>query len=153
MHTEAWRDLLETMETAIAFAEANDLDLGIEPELANVVVSAARPTRLISELGSDVSRSFSTQPTSSRPRRSPSSGTSLPRPSIFSPTGSSWLMPRIAPSDGAFAAAGKGVLDYPHYMGASGGSASTAPLITHGLDASEARVVGLVPAPDSGQSA
>ena len=40
------------METAIAAAEANDVYLGIEPELANVVSSAEAARRLIDEMES-----------------------------------------------------------------------------------------------------
>ena len=47
-------------------------------------------------------------------------------------------MPRTAPPNGDFVAAGKGVLDYPHYLAACAAPASTAPLVTHGLTAAEA---------------
>ena len=49
---EAWRDLLDSMTTAIGIADRYDVDLGIEPELGNVVNSAAKARRLIDELGS-----------------------------------------------------------------------------------------------------
>ena len=49
---EAWRDLTASMETAIAAAEASDVYLGIEPELANVVSSAEAARRLIDEMKS-----------------------------------------------------------------------------------------------------
>jgi sugar phosphate isomerase/epimerase len=38
---EAWRDLMAEMQRAVALAETHAVDLGIEPELANVVNSAA----------------------------------------------------------------------------------------------------------------
>ena len=40
----AWRDLRTEMEAAVAIAERFDIELGIEPELANVVSSAAGRT-------------------------------------------------------------------------------------------------------------
>ena len=43
---EAWRDLLASMDVALAVAEDYDLHLGIEPELANVVDSASRARRM-----------------------------------------------------------------------------------------------------------
>ena len=46
---EAWRDLTASMATAINAAESAGVDLGIEPELANVVSSAAAARRLIDE--------------------------------------------------------------------------------------------------------
>ena len=39
---EAWRDLLAEMRRRVAIADRHDVDLGIEPELANVVDSAAK---------------------------------------------------------------------------------------------------------------
>ena len=48
----AWRDLLQSMETAIAIADRYQIELGIEPELANVVNSAQRARELIDQLGS-----------------------------------------------------------------------------------------------------
>ena len=122
----AWRDLLASMETAIAFAEANDLDLGIEPELANVVSSATQARRLISEIGSkrikimlDAANLFETVPIAEQ-RDIVAQAVDLLADRII------MAHAKDRAVDGAFVAAGKGVLDYPHYIGASGGSASTA---------------------------
>lgn len=41
-------------------------------------------------------------------------------------------------ANGSFATAGKGVLDYPHYLARLKAIGFTGSLITHGLDASEA---------------
>jgi sugar phosphate isomerase/epimerase len=41
-------------------------------------------------------------------------------------------------SDGAFVAAGKGMLDYPHFLGQLRKSGFAGPLVTHGLTAAEA---------------
>ncbi len=49
----AWRDLCAAMAEAVAIAEAYDVVLGIEPELANVVSSAASARRLFEEMRSD----------------------------------------------------------------------------------------------------
>ena len=49
---DAWLDLVKSMETAAHIAESYDVDLGIEPELANVVNSAEKARRLIDEIGS-----------------------------------------------------------------------------------------------------
>ncbi len=48
----AWADLLTEMAKAAALAEQYAVDLGIEPEHANVVSSAARAARLLAELPS-----------------------------------------------------------------------------------------------------
>ena len=48
----AWSDLLHSIETALGVAEARHVTLGIEPELANVVSSAAKARRLLDNFGS-----------------------------------------------------------------------------------------------------
>lgn len=49
---DAWRDLLAEMEKAVAIADRFDVELGIEPELANVVSSAPAAARLFAEIAS-----------------------------------------------------------------------------------------------------
>jgi sugar phosphate isomerase/epimerase len=49
---EAWRDLLATMERAVAIAAAHDVTLAFEPEVANVIDSARKGRRLLDELRS-----------------------------------------------------------------------------------------------------
>jgi sugar phosphate isomerase/epimerase len=49
---EAWRDLRQSMEQALAIAEEADVTLAIEPETANVVDSAAKARRLLDEMAS-----------------------------------------------------------------------------------------------------
>src|SRR5690606_8726223 len=50
---EAWADLIAEMEKAVALAETVGVDLGIEPEQANVVTSAEDGRRLVAALGSE----------------------------------------------------------------------------------------------------
>lgn len=49
---DAWRDLRTTMERAVEIAEQNQVTLAIEPEVSNIVDSAAKAKRLIDEMGS-----------------------------------------------------------------------------------------------------
>ena len=140
---EAWRDLLAAMETVIAYTEANDIDLGIEPELANVVSSAELARRLIDETQSkririvfDAANLFET--------------VTLTEQRDIVDRAVDLLGDRIAiahakdrTADGGFVAAGKGVLDYPHYIGALRRAGFAGPVIAHGLDAHEARDVGI----------
>ena len=49
---EAWRDLLESLTQALGVAESCGVTLGLEPEVANVISSAARARRLLDELRS-----------------------------------------------------------------------------------------------------
>jgi sugar phosphate isomerase/epimerase len=50
---EAWVDLLRSMESAARIAEAAGVTLAFEPEVSNVVDTAARARRLMDEIGSD----------------------------------------------------------------------------------------------------
>ncbi|GGD98425.1 epimerase [Aureimonas endophytica] len=135
---DAWRDLLAAMETALAIAERHDVDLGIEPELANVIDSAAKARRLIDELGSprvkivlDPANLFEVAP--------------LPEQRRLVAEAADLLADRIAMGhakdrtpDGGFTTAGQGVLDYPHYLGCLKAAGFDGPLVTHGLSAAEA---------------
>ncbi|MBB3647654.1 sugar phosphate isomerase/epimerase [Rhizobium sp. BK619] len=134
----AWRDLLEAMEAAIAIAERYDVDLGIEPELANVVNSAEKAHRLIAALKSprvkivlDPANLFEVA-TLEEQRRIVSSAIDLLADRIV------MAHAKDRNPDGSFATAGKGVLDYPHYLGRLKAIGFGGSLVTHGLSASEA---------------
>jgi len=49
---EAWRDLLDSMAQALAIADAEDVTLAFEPEVANAIDSAAKGRRLLDEMRS-----------------------------------------------------------------------------------------------------
>ncbi|HET7717878.1 MAG TPA: sugar phosphate isomerase/epimerase [Bauldia sp.] len=139
---EAWCDLVASMAKAVSAADASDVYLGIEPELANVVSSATAARRLIDELASprlriviDAANLFET-------------GTVAEQRNIVS-RAVDLLADRIVmahakdrAADGAFVAAGKGVLDYPHYLATLRRAGFDGPLVTHGLTAGEAPEVG-----------
>ncbi len=129
------------METVIAHAEANDIDLGIEPELANVVSSAALARRLIDELGSkrvkivfDAANLFETAPRAEQ-KDIVSRAISLLADRIII------AHAKDRAADGTFVAAGKGMLDYASYIGALRRIGFDGPVIAHGLEAHEARDV------------
>lgn len=48
----AWKEMLESMETALALTEGHDVHLGVEPEPGNVVRGAREARRLLDELRS-----------------------------------------------------------------------------------------------------
>ena len=141
---EAWRDLLEAMETAVGIAERHDVDLGIEPELANVVNSAENARRLIDEMASprikvvlDPANLFEVA--------------SLEEQRAIVSAAIDLLADRIVMAhakdrnpDGSFTTAGKGVIDYPHYLASLRAAGFQGSLVTHGLTASEASDVALV---------
>ncbi len=135
---EAWRDLRAAMDEALRVAEHHDIDLGIEPELANVVDSAVKARRLIDEVGSprlkivfDAANLFEAEP--------------LDRQRDIVAAAIDLLGDRIAmahakdrTASGGFSAAGQGVLDYPHYLRRLARAGFDGPLVTHGLTAAEA---------------
>lgn len=135
---EAWRDLLGAMETAIGIADRYGVELGIEPETANVVNSAAKARRLIDELQSprlsivfDPANLFEVE-TPEEQRTIVSSAIDLLADRI------TMAHAKDRARDGSFATAGKGVLDYRHYLRKLEAVGFKGSLITHGLSANEA---------------
>lgn len=138
----AWKDLLASMEVALEIADRMDLYLGVEPELANVVNSAEQAKRLIDELHSprlkiifDPANLFETGP--------------LAQQRLIVSRALEILAPHLAMAhakdrnpDGSFATAGKGVLDYAHFLKELHSSGFSGPLVAHGLGAEEAPQVG-----------
>lgn len=135
---DAWRDLLEAMEMAIGIADRYDVDLGIEPELANVINSAEKARRLIDEMQSprikivlDPANLFETAALDKQ-RKTVSSAIDLLADRIV------MAHAKDRQPDGSFATAGKGVLDYAHYLGQLKAIGFNGSLITHGLAENEA---------------
>ena len=115
---EAWADLLAEMEKALAIAERHDVALGIEPELANVVSDAAAARRLLDDLREPAA------PHRARPReplragrRPPSAAAWSRRPSTSSAADLAMAHAKDRTADGSFTAAGKGVIDFGHFIG------------------------------------
>ena len=149
---EAWRDLLAEMGKACALAEPFGVTLGIEPELANVVDSADRARLLIDTL------------------QSPALGIVLDPANLFEVTtlpaqrdllsrAIDLLADRIRmahakdrDATGGFATAGKGVVDFPHFLGRLRAAGFTGDLVTHGLRADEAAGRGGLPCPNPGRA-
>lgn len=134
---QAWRDLMDQMALACTVAEARGIRLGIEPELANVVDSAARARALIDSLASpspaivlDPANLFEVASLPDQ-RRIVSAGIELLADRI--------LMAHAKDRDptGTFVAAGQGVLDYPHVLRALRQAGFTGDLVTHGLTEAE----------------
>lgn len=134
---EAWRDLLVSMERAVLIAERHDVFLGIEPELANVVDTAAKARRLIDELSSDRLRIvldpanlFEIETVTVRARLVDDAIGLL---------GDRVVMAHAKDRDeqGRFVAAGQGVIDFGHFVRRLKEARFSGPLVTHGLAADE----------------
>lgn len=135
---DAWRDLSTAMEKALTIAEAHDVDLGIEPELANVVNSAEQAQRLIRQMASprlkivlDAANLFEVASLGEQ-RRTVSHAVDM----LAGHLAMAHAKDRAA--DGAFVAAGTGVLDYAHYLHCLKAAGFSGPLVTHGLAPQEA---------------
>lgn len=137
----AWDDLLRSMEAAVRIAEAHNLTLGIEPELANVVNSAQAARRLMDEIQSprigivlDPANLFEVE-TLDRQRSIVSEAIELLGDRIIMGHAKDRL------PGGGFTAAGQGVLDYEYYLRAMFGTGFDGPLVAHGLDVVDAPLV------------
>jgi sugar phosphate isomerase/epimerase len=135
---EAWRDLCDAMAVAVGIAEETGVDLGIEPELANVVNSCAKAAQLIAEMQSkrikivfDPANLFEVS-TLEEQRRVVSEGIDLLHPHV------TMVHAKDRLGDGTFTTAGKGVLDYKHFIRELTKSGFKGPIVTHGLAASKA---------------
>jgi sugar phosphate isomerase/epimerase len=138
---DAWRDLLTEMEKAVAIAERFDLELGIEPELANVVSNAPAAARLFEEIASprlrivlDPANLFEVATAQER-HRLVEEAVGLLAPNI------AMAHAKDRGADGSFVAAGRGVIDFPHFVACLESAGFNGPLITHGLTEAEAPAV------------
>ncbi len=135
---EAWRDLLDEMAKACALAEARNIRLGIEPELANVIDTAQRARALIDTLQSpapaivlDPANLFEVAPLAAQ-RDLIARAVDL--------LADRTLMAHAKDRDpqGRFATAGRGVVDFPHFLSCLTAAGFDGDLVTHGLTAEEA---------------
>jgi sugar phosphate isomerase/epimerase len=129
------------MERAVKIADAYDIDLGIEPELANVVSSAAHARRLLAEVGSPHLK-IVLDPANLFERETRGRQHDIVAAAIDT------LGDRMALAHakdraeyGSFAAAGTGVLDFDHYARCLVAVGFDGPVVAHGLLASEAPAV------------
>jgi sugar phosphate isomerase/epimerase len=135
---DAWRDLLASMEIAIGIAEENDVDLGIEPERANVIDTADKARRLLDTLRSprlkivlDPANLVNAEAIDEK-RMIIAKAVDLLASEIV------MAHAKDRKEDGSFAAAGTGTIDFPDFFRWLGANGFDGPIVTHGLDPSEA---------------
>ena len=138
---EAWRDLLDEMGKAIVLAEENGIDLGIEPELANVVSSAQQARRLIDELKSPRLR-IVLDPANLFEIALPRENQSIIAQAVDL-LGDRIVMAHAKDrrANGEFIAAGSGIIDFPHFIRCLRSAGFDGPLVAHGLSEQEAPAV------------
>ncbi len=135
---EAWREMLAEMEKAVEVAERFGLRLGIEPELANIIDSAAEARRLLDEMKSDTlaividPANLFEQAELVDQRRIVSEAVDMLADRIV------MAHAKDRTPDGGFATAGKGVIDFPHYLRCLRSAGFDGDLVAHGLGAHEA---------------
>lgn len=139
---DAWKDLVASMEQLLPEAEAAGVKLGVEPELANVVGSTLAARRLIDDMQSDAltiifdpANLFDEEADLAEQRFLVNHGLEL----LAGLIGMAHAKDRTA--DGAFVAAGQGVLDYPFFLEKLRQTGFGGPLVAHGLAAEEAPAV------------
>jgi len=137
----AWSEMSAEFELLLAIAEKEDVRIGVEPELGNVVSSAAKAKQLLQQFNSprlgiviDAANLFE------REERDQQQHVIAEAIELLS---GSIVMAHAKDreANGNVAAAGRGVLDWPHYLGRLHNSGFAGPLVTHGLNAAEAPAV------------
>jgi sugar phosphate isomerase/epimerase len=135
--SEAWRDLLATMQVALETAEEHGVILAFEPESGNVVDSAAKGRRLLDEMRSprlkvvmDAANLFDTEDPARRLSRSEEV-----LDEAFSLLGGDLALAHAkdVKRSGEVVAAGKGDMDYDLYLRHLSEAAYAGPLVLHGL--------------------
>jgi len=141
---EAWDDLVASMHEAVRIAEEHKVTLAFEPEVSNVVDSAAKGRRLLDEIRSPCLKGVMD------PANIFHKG-ELPRmreiiAEAFTLLGGDIVLAHAKDLDhdgeAGHVAAGKGRLDYDQYLSLLRKAAPDIPLILHGL--SESQVDGCV---------
>lgn len=134
----AWQEMVAEFRHLVPIAERHDVAIGVEPELANIVNSAARARVLIDMFPSGPIRivmdpaNLFEQEDADRARELIDQSIELVGDDI------ALAHAKDRHADGSFATAGKGVIDWPHYLAALDRAGFDGTLVTHGLKASEA---------------
>jgi sugar phosphate isomerase/epimerase len=138
---EAWQDLRASMEVAVRIADEHDVYLGIEPEPANVVNSSSSARRLLAEIQSprlkiilDPANLFETAPLNEQKRLVAEAIDLLADRIVM-------CHAKDRTESGDVVAAGKGVLDFPHFFACLKSAHFDGAMVAHGLAAEEAHGV------------
>jgi sugar phosphate isomerase/epimerase len=135
---EAWRDLLTSFEAAVRIAEDHGVLLGVEPELGNVVSSATAARRLIDEMGSRAIR-IVLDPANLAEQAEPAARRRTIEHSVDLLAGDIVMAhAKDRAADGSVATAGKGVIDFGHFLARLKSAGFDGPLVAHGFEAAEA---------------
>ena len=131
----AWQDVVASMRRIADIAEANDVYVGIEPEVNNVVDTAEKARRLIDQLGSPRVKVVMDGANLFHSGQLQRMHEVLDE--AFSHVGRDIVIAHAKDlshdGDAGHEAAGTGLLDYDYYLNLLWQSGFDGPLITHGL--------------------
>ena len=137
----AWADMRAEMALALDMAEGAGVDLGIEPEQANVVTSADDACRLIAEMRS-ARLKIVLDPANLFERADPDAARNIVAQAVETAAGHiAMAHAKDRHADGRFATAGTGVVDFADFLTRLRTTGFDAAVVTHGLDAAEAPAV------------
>jgi sugar phosphate isomerase/epimerase len=141
---EAWADLLASMSEALSIAERHDVTLAVEPEVSNVVDSAAKARQLLDQMQSPRLKIIMDGANLFHAGELPRMREVLDE--AFALLGGQLVVAHAKDLDrdgeAGRLAAGKGVLDYDHYLALLKKAGFDGPLILHSL--AEGEVQGCV---------
>jgi sugar phosphate isomerase/epimerase len=136
---EAWTDLVASMREAVQVAEEYGVTLAFEPEVSNVVDSAIKARRLLDEMGSPNLKVTMDGANIYHAGELPRQREILDE--AFALLGDDIALAHAKDIDrdgeAGHLAAGKGLLDYPHYLSLLDQFKPDVPLILHGLTEAE----------------
>jgi sugar phosphate isomerase/epimerase len=122
-------------------AERHGVDLGIEPEQANVVMSAADARRLFGEIGSPRLRVV-LDPANLFEHADRATAARIVADAVESLAGHVGMAhAKDRDAQGRFCTAGTGIVDFPAFFAGLRATGFDGPVITHGLSAAEAPAV------------
>jgi sugar phosphate isomerase/epimerase len=137
---EAWTDLLASVAEVIPVAQAHGITLGVEPEVANVVDSARKARRLLDEIASPHLKVIMDGANIFHKGELPRMRDMLE--AAFALVGGDLCLAHAKDLDrdgeAGHLPAGKGLLDYPFYLGLLQQSGYDGPIILHGLQPGDA---------------
>jgi len=136
---EAWADLLAAMAEAVQIAEEHEVFLAIEPEVSNVVDSAAKGRRLLDEMQSPNLKVVIDPANIFHKGELPRMREMLDE--AFDLLGDDIVLAHAKDlsrdGEAGHEAAGEGLLDYDHYLSLLAHAAPDVALILHGLSESQ----------------
>jgi sugar phosphate isomerase/epimerase len=134
---EAWDDMVQSIEAALIVAEKNNLILAFEPESENVANSAIRARQLLDELRNPRLRII-IDPANLISPKGDQTGV---LDEAFTLLGDVIAIAHAKDRNNDFepCAAGKGILDFEHYLRCLEKIGFTGPLIMHGLEEEDVR--------------